>query len=160
MSQLQFEPVSNDETADAFGVLQAVARWLEQQGRRQRIANTRYETYLQWQAQSGNYRVTRAGKTVGIFSLVYEPLLDWTDVEVDEPVYWLRALCTHPDYRGLNVGGFAIEASLSLVDSNAPLYLDCVSGFLPSYYEKHGFESVATQEKDGYQITLLRHQNE
>ena len=153
---LRYGLVSNDQVEQAFGVLAATAQWLKSRGRKQRISETTLETYQSWQRDSANYAVWQADQIVGVFSLPFEDFLDWT--EFDKSALWLRALATHPDFRGQAVGEFAVRSACQLAEGK-PIYLDCVSDFLPGYYQNLGFQIVGRQIKkypDGeYDITLM-----
>jgi GNAT superfamily N-acetyltransferase len=163
MTSLQIRQVSDAETEISFAVLKRVAHWLETMGRRQRIAKTKFETYMKWQENGANYAVFHKSELAGIFSLPWEPLDEWPSFDTGRPVAWLRALATDPAHQGKGVGVFAVQQALSLADSSKPLFLDCVSGFLPNYYGQLGFETVATQtrqypdEPHCYDITLMKH---
>ena len=58
-----------------------------------------------------------------------------------------------------------MKSALQIVGPPEPLYADCVSDFLPGYYESLGFETLARQtryylgEQQPFDITLLRHPN-
>ena len=149
---------TDQEFDDAFAVLQSVANWLQAKGRRQRISATTLETYAAWQAAGQNYAVLEDQTIVGVFTLCYEVLTDWPNVAPSHTVPFLRALATHPDHQGKGVGVLALKSAGELSGSE-PLYLDCVSDFLPTYYSQHGFEPVQRQQRtysDGdYDITLM-----
>ena len=153
------------EAEAAFSVIQRVAVWLEEKGRRQRIANTGFDTYMKWQEDNANYVVLDDTEIAGVFSLPREGLDDWPMVDIKEPVVWLRALATDPTHRKKGVGAFAVKEALKLIGSTEPLYLDCVSDFLPSYYGSLGFETIERQTKQypgedqPFDITLMRHLN-
>lgn len=156
---MRVQPTTTHQFEEAFGVLQSVAKWLQAKGRRQRISATTVKTYATWQAAGLNYVVLDAGAIVGVFTLCHEVLIDWPGVAPTHPVPFLRALATHPDHGGKGVGAMAIESALELAGSE-PLYLDCVSDFLPSFYSQHGFKPIQRQVRtypDGdYDITLMK----
>lgn len=164
MSRWQVRKVDDRELHSAFSVLERVGDWLSKQGRRQRISKTKFSTYQDWQKEDVNFAVFDGAEIAGIFSLPKRGMHDWPDQENGSPVNWLRALATDPSYRGKGVGELAIRCSLKLI-ANDPLYLDCVSDFLPDYYQRHGFRIVAQQRKtfvdetDPLDITLLMHPN-
>ncbi len=156
--------VARDQMDRAYRIIAKTGEWLQQSGRRQRISSTTMETYRRWQNTGSNYVVVRGDQFVGTFSLVSEPLSDWPQLEMTGNVIWLRALATDPDFRGQGVGKYAIQSALQIIGNENPLYLDCVSGFLPNYYMNHGFELIAEQtiewhESGQMQISLLRHLN-
>ena len=155
---LHVERTTDARFDEAFDLLSAVGKWLEAKGRRQRISATTQETYARWQAAEQNYVVLDDTTIVGIFTVCDEILNDWLDFVPNTPVPFLRALATHPDYRGCGVGSAGIAAAINMV-APRPLYLDCVSDFLPDYYAANGFQEVARQVRtypDGdYDITLM-----
>ena len=152
------ERVCDTDVEDAYDVLRVVAEWLKSLGRRQRISATSFDTYLRWQSAGANWIVREDADMAGVFTVIPETLDVWPSVTEEVPV--LRALATHPDWRGRGVGAFGIEAALEIARPHELLYLDCVSDFLPSYYAAHGFEKVARQDRtiDGepWDITLMR----
>lgn len=150
---------------EAFDVLQLVAAKIAQSGRQQRISKTSLATYESWQAEGANYLVMDQNAIAGLVTLRQELLNDWPDSGEPAPVWMLRALATHPDYTARGVGTFAVRHAIALVDELTPVYLDCVSGFLPDYYQRLGFEPVARrdyQDDDGdtYDITLMRYRRQ
>ena len=156
--------VSDQQVDAAYGVLEATAAWLTQLGRRQRIANTSREKYRRWQDEQVNYAVVLDDQIAGVFSLPNEEFVDWPEYGELGPAPWLRALATHPDFRGRQIGATAVTSALGLVDQGQPLYLDCVSGFLPGYYQALGFRHLGRQTRDDPQlgpleITLMGHAN-
>ena len=148
-----------EDPAVAFRVLERTAQWLEETGKKQRIAATTFQTYLNWQADNANFQVKFAERIVGVFSLPTEPLKDWPEISVDGPVLWLRALATDPEFRRQNVGSEAIQYAIK-VAKQRPLFLDCVSGFLPSYYSQQGFKLLRQKEVDGFEINLFKFSRE
>ncbi len=165
MNNLCVRPVLDEEAEAAFGVLARVAAWLKLKGRRQRIVNTTLGTYMTWQNDGANHAVLDDGQIVGIFSLPREPLDEWPMIAIEEPVAWLRALAIDPTHHRKGIGALAVTTALQIVGSPEPLYLDCVSDFLPSYYKSLGFETIACQtrrypgEENPLDMTLLRHRN-
>ncbi len=160
----QVQPVANEKLEDAYNVLRATARWLQRRGQRQRISNTSLKAYLAWQSAAANFAVY-AGETIaGVFSLPVEEFFDWPEYSNLGPAVWLRALATHPDFRGRQVGEFAVKSALDIVNPGEAVYLDCVSDFLPGYYSRLGFETLSRQIREypgegAYDITLMRHPN-
>lgn len=158
---LKLSALEDSRVEEAFGVLKQVGDWLESHGRRQRISNTSFESYAQWQSEHANFVVTQANQIIGLVTLRSEHLDDWPDWSNLGPVLMLRALATHPDHQGRGVGAFAIRESINVVGTRKAIFLDCVSDSLPEYYAKFGFAPVGQQVKaypDGevYDITLMQ----
>ena len=161
---LHVTPVADDEVDAAYEVLLEVGEAIERAGRSQRIAGTKPERYRQWQAAGANHAIRDETGIVGVFTVVEEVLEDWPDAGIEGPVPMLRALATRPCARGRDVGRAGVRAALRVV-AGRPLYLDCVSGFLPGYYESLGFVTLARQTRvflrEGLlDITLMRHDND
>ncbi len=157
----QFLTLPDSRVDEAYAVLQRVAEAIRARGRRQRIAQTSLETYRQWQSDKANYIVTEDDRIAGLLTLCRETLSAWQHVVGASKTRMLRALATHPDYSGRRIGEFAVNSALTLIEPDEYVYLDCVSGFLPDYYAKLGFETVARQDHrddDGsdWDITLMR----
>lgn len=156
----EFSSLDESRTHEAFEVLRCVGNWLDSRGIRQRISQTTIESYLQWQSEQANYVVSEGRQVIGLITIRQERLEDWPRFLDLGPVTMLRALATHPDFQGRGVGAFAIQQSLRRFNVQ-PIFLDCVSDTLPSYYARFGFESVDRQQKtypdgDTYDITLMR----
>ncbi len=154
--------VTDRQVEEAFAVLQATAAWLAQRGSRQRIAKISLEKYRRWQAADVNYAVCRDDQIAGVFSLPVEDFADWPEFRSRGSAIWLRALATHPDFRGRDVGKRAVQWALRQAGEHHAVYLDCVSGFLPQYYGQLGFELLARQVCDygvagRFDITLMCH---
>lgn len=156
--------VLNDSRVDeAFAVLQLVGRNIQSQGRRQRISNTTLDTYRLWQREHANFVVTDGpdGPIIGLVTLRDEQLDDWPSFVELGPVPMLRGLATHPEYLRQGIGDFAVRKSIETRPTGTTIYLDCVSGFLPSYYGRLGFQPVARQQQGdetegSYDITLMQ----
>lgn len=163
-----FMLLDDDRVDEAFAVLQLVGRTIESSGRRQRISKTTLVTYRTWQTQRANFIVTddSRGSIIGLVTLCDERLDDWPDFLELGPVAMIRALATHPDHVRTGIGDFAIRCAIEAHDKKksekqTAIYLDCVSGFLPSYYARLGFVTFAQQirEFDGdgaLDITLMQ----
>ncbi len=163
-SDLTIRLLEQAEVNSAFELLQATGQWLASMGKRQRIANTPLSSLQTWQSLGQLYGVFVDSEPAGIFALTVEQFQDWLDFQHLGEATWLRALATHPQYRGMDIGSTAIRYSLKILGTDSPLYLDCVAGFLPQYYARHGFEKLATQDReytnDGrYRIVLMKHSN-
>ena len=156
---LTVQPVTAETFEASWNVLTDAVAWTKSQGRRQRISNITRQTYMNWQSQAVNFSVWRAECITGVFSLPTQSFQSWPSHDTGKPAVWLRALATHSDYRGIGIGGFAIQFALFSIGCGTNLYLDCVAGFLPEYYQKMGFEFLDEQKTDGYEIVLMRHAN-
>ena len=159
--RLRVERVTEADVDAAFDVLADATHWLAQRGRRQRISRLTREVYGRWQREQGNFAVWAGTRIVGVFTLVREPLAEWPRVSIRGPVLWLRALATHPDHRGREIGRRAVRVAQALAAREAYLYLDCVSAFLPAYYAALGFEPIARQvietpDLGPLEVTLMR----
>ncbi len=154
---LSVRPTRDDEIDDAYNVLLEVRDWLIAKGRRQRIANTTRATYEELQSAGDNFVVLSGGQIAGVFTVAFQSLPEWPSVT--EKVFFLRALATKPDFRGKEVGATAVRFATTM-NAPTPVYLDCVSGFLPEYYQRLGFERVDRQlltcDDGDYDVTLMK----
>lgn len=163
--ELKTHPTTAPQFDAAFAVLKRVGAWLESKGRRQRIADTTRESYAAWQSDGCNHVVLCDDTIVGVFTLCRETLTTWEGVAPSHPVLFLRALATDPDWHGCGVGAFGIATAVELAAPEA-VWLDCVSDFLPSYYEQQGFHRIdrrivcsgEDQAQPQYDVTLMRSQ--
>jgi predicted N-acetyltransferase YhbS len=157
-----FSLLDDSQVEAAFAVLQRVGRWNRSQGRHQRISNMTLAVYQQWQSEHANHIVTEGNQIVGLVTLRRESLDDWPDYALLGKVLMLRGLATDPEHRHRGVGAFAVRRAVQLGDEREDIYLDCVSNFLPDYYETLGFEKIDRQIlsdpiDDGLDITLMRY---
>ena len=156
-----FSLLADSQVNDSFSVLARVVDHLMATGRRQRISKTGFDTYSQWQSERANYVVQDAGQIVGLVTLRQEFLEEWPEVHSLGRVPMIRALATDPAHRGKGIGAFALREAMKRCGQHEPIYLDCVSDFLPTYYASFGFTPVAQQWRDypddaPYHITLMR----
>ena len=156
---LTVQPVTAETLEASWNVLTDAVAWTKSQGRRQRISNITIQNYMNWQSRAVNFAVWREGCIAGVFSLPTQSFQSWPSHDTGKPVVWLRALATHPDFRGIGIGRFAIQCALVRIGCGTNLYLDCVAGFLPGYYQEMGFEFLDEQRTDGFKIVLMRHSN-
>ena len=160
--RLTFARLPDARVDESFGVLQLAADWLKQHGRKQRIARTSIDTYRSWQSEKANFVVMDGPAIVGLVTLRLEELTEWPGLAGTSAVQTLRALATHPDHRGRGVGALAVRGAIRQCPHGTPIYLDCVSGFLPGYYSQLGFEVVSRQQVtypdngETYDVTLMR----
>ena len=149
LQQLSSRPLSRSCNVSVPG-------W-NKRGRQQRIAHTTRERYQSWQSAGWNHVVLHEDTIVGVFTLCVEPLTDWLSAP-RHPVPFLRALATDPDWRGCGVGAFGIRSAIELA-APEPVWLDCVSDFLPGYYQQHGFHQIDRRDirtDDGdYDVCLM-----
>ncbi len=159
----QFKRIDDNYVEDGYHVLAKVGKWLESEGRRQRISKISMETYQGWQLENANYAISNDKQIVGVVSIRSEVLQDWPNRKGLGKVSVMRGLATDPDFQGLGIGKFAINCAIELCSiTDSTLYLDCVSDSLPRYYEGHGFRAIDQQVRtyeDGetYDITLMSH---
>ncbi|MEM7457154.1 MAG: GNAT family N-acetyltransferase [Planctomycetota bacterium] len=160
-SNRRFAQLEDDRVHEGFAVLQRAGEWLTSLGRRQRITNTTFDNYSLWQSDGDNYAVLESDRVVAVATLRLEVLKDWPDYSECGPSLMLRGLATDPDFRGSGAGTFAIDQIKSLRMDEGDIYLDCVSDFLPDYYQRHGFETIDQRilncpDEPPYDITLMQ----
>ena len=144
----EFRRIEDREVDRALQVLQRVSQWLQQKGLRQRISQTSTGKYRQWQERGVNFGVFDEDQLMGIVSLPIEPLEAWSLPDQHDDVRWVRALATDPSHQGRGVGVFAMDQTLQRTPREEEIFLDCVVGFLPGYYQGLGFVERARQEMD------------
>ncbi len=157
-----FSQLLDSRVEEAFALLHLVAKSIQSQGRSQRISKTSLDTYRNWQAEKANYIVTEDDQIIGLLTCRRELLEHWPDFIDLGPIWMLRAIATHPDHGGKGVGTLAVSEAVKRCGVGEPTYLDCVSEFLPSYYQKLGFEPIGQQVRsypdgESYDITLMRY---
>ena len=142
---LKFAALGSQQFERAIQLLNEVGKWNRSKGRHQRISDLSPETYAQWQSERSNFGISESGRLVGVVTLRKEQLLDWPEYLSKGEVWMLRALATHPDFRHRGIGEFAIANVKKMVAVGDSIFLDCVNEFLPTYYQSHGFEVIATR---------------
>jgi predicted N-acetyltransferase YhbS len=158
----RFSLLDDSQVEEAFAILRRVGQWNRSQGRRQRISNMTLAMYQHWQSEHANFVITERDKIVGLVTLRRESLDDWPAHVRLGKAWMLRGLATHPEHRHRGVGAFAVRQAVHWVNQREDIYLDCVSDFLPDYYEALGFEKIDRQilldpGNDGLDITLMRY---
>ena len=143
---LTFSRLDDSEINVAFDVLKQVIADIQVKGRRQRIVDTTFADYQAWQAEAANFVVKLDDEIVGLVTVRREILEGWSDFVQLGSVIMLRALATHPNHRGQQIGEFAVVSAVQKIGDES-VYLDCVDGFLPDYYERLGFQVVARQQR-------------
>ena len=163
MTDLSFCSLPDELFDSAYQVMTKVADEIRASGRKQRVAKIGEHTYKKWQAENANFVALFQGNIVGLATLRDEFLSDWPDYQSLGQVKMLRGLVTNPDFRGSRIGERFVGWILENLAVNDTVYLDCVAGFLPNYYQKLGFELIAKRENVtdsqgiSYNICLMRH---
>ena len=163
-TMLKFQPLPDCRIHESFLVLQTVGARIKESGRRQRISHITFETYLRWQQERANFIVTDDSDIAGLVTIRNEELKDWPKYIGLGRVQMVRGLATNPDFRGQRVGQFALTELIKQFGKQ-PIFLDCVTGFLPSYYAKFGFKvlceaTVSRPTRTGclqYEICLMKY---
>ncbi len=138
--------------------------WLRSRGIRKWTAPLPREIYREWQGRNANHGLFPNGDLVAVFSLVWGPLEEWPGVEDSDDVLWLHALATSRRHRHQGLGQDAVKRAFECAANQTDvLYLSCAlgAGFLPSYYQRLGFEQLQRETKHygeygAYDMVLMR----
>ena len=155
--EFEFRRLQPGEVMAAEDLLRQVAGEIRKAGRRQRVAETTREMLEQWQREQALWGVLDRRELLGVVAMRRETLLNWPDWVHLGPQWMVRGLATAPAHRGKSVGRFAMQRLLNRWVSE-PVYLDCVSQFLPEFYAGLGFRELARREQmfsDGRPIEIV-----
>jgi len=99
------------------------------------------------QQRGQNFGLFSGDTLTVILSLIREVSSYWKGELGERERWWLSTLATLPSLKGMKYGEKAVAKALTMMDAKGvkELYLDCVDvdNFLPSFYQKLGFEVIA-----------------
>jgi GNAT superfamily N-acetyltransferase len=82
---------------------------------------------------------------------------------VSEPHHYLVAIGVHPDFQGKGYGGQLLQAAIDMAESDVDsmgIGLDTGSESNQKFYEKFGFDLVATEQLDDKIMRFMFRRNE
>lgn len=137
-----FRLVTSGEVAATHALYLDVVAWLRAKGIRQWLRPLTAEEFAERQARGELFGAFNETRLVATVSLAFEEDDDWREHIGPEKRWWLKTLAVARAGGGQGVGEWTVRAcETHLGDGGAKeLYLECVDGFLPTYYECFGYE--------------------
>lgn len=139
---MEFRPVSPAEVPATHALYLEVADWLKGRGVRQWLHRLSLEEFAERQERGELFGGFSAGRLASTVCLAFENDDDWQQHIGPEKRWWLKTLAVVRAGGGRGVGEWTVRAAEThLAGAGAKeLHLECVDGFLPTYYERLGYE--------------------
>lgn len=144
-----FRQLNNDEQGAGYQLICDTVVWLKNMGINMWEKPLPCDVYSARQGRKENFGLFVDGQLASIVSLVRGAPACWRSEleEVGSNVMWICTLTTGNSFRGQHIGQLTVEKALAFLAqrNETGAYLDCVPGFLVSFYEALGFEALATR---------------
>lgn len=140
----EFRALRADEVDASYALYQQVRDWLRIKEIRLWLAPLPKEKFVARQTRGELFGLFVGEKLAVILALVHEMPSYW-QVEIGPGAqWWLSTLAASPEFRGRQFGRYAIARAAGHLRARKVdmMYLDCVAGFFPKYYEEGGFRTV------------------
>jgi hypothetical protein len=144
MNDISFRSLHADEFDDAYAIICEVTEWLLAKGIQQWERPFPMDRYRQRHDEGRNYGLFVGADLAVVGSLMPALPLYWGDYPAEKPMIWLSTLATALKFKGRKLGYRMLEQ----IDHHcraqgiANIYVDCVYGFLPGYYEAAGYQWI------------------
>ena len=148
MTQTEFRRLSADELDLGYAVYLSAVEWLKAQGIRQWVTPLSRSIYAARHERGENYGLFVEGQLGVIISLGPGTPAEWAEVLPESKTWWVHTLATRSDYHGQGFGALTLQHSLAYLKDQglSEIYLDCLAGFLPTYYTRQGFRQLSAQD--------------
>jgi GNAT superfamily N-acetyltransferase len=116
--------------------------WLRERAIRQWLVPLPFVSFQKRTYERINYGYFDGSDLLAVVAIFHHADEHWIDVLGSELQWWLSALAVRNASRGLGIGRRVVNLSCSEAAKRGAtnVYLDCVEGALPFYYESLGFE--------------------
>lgn len=156
-SGFSVEPALLEDLTSVQAILNNRCRWLAQRHIKQWPGGGFPQEVIQKSIESDGTYLARVGKEiVGTFSLT-DADSSWG--EFPGVALYVRRMATHSSWGGRDIGGAMLSwiSNQAARDARTSVRLSCVvnEGALVRYFEKTGFEQMATVEIDGVLSALM-----
>jgi predicted N-acetyltransferase YhbS len=147
-----FRRLGTAEFDSAYSIVCAATNWLLGNGIQQWLKPYPAHLYRKRHENGQNYGLFVADELAVVVSLIASKPVEWWEFLPESDVMWLATLASSPRFKGQNLGGLTLEKAESYLhqQGNTQVWLDCFygQGFLPRYYETHGYQSIARKLLD------------
>ncbi len=155
MNSIKFRVLTQSDLVVAYNiVIQSVTRLIRKQLPAWLVPYALYENRHVCRENYGLFLNQQLVVVVTLSASYHPP--DWTEYLPETDSIWLSSLCVADRYQGQGLGLYTLmQAEAFLRDQRQQaVWLDCYyrNGFLPNYYQAHGYTWVARKEfifKDG-----------
>ncbi len=165
MTNIEFRRISTpDELNAASSAYDVAFNWLAGKGIRQWLIHLSRADFERQQSAGQNYGLFCDGVLAVYVSLSWTTAPEWKNIHGATPAWWLKSLASGSPQNDRGLGGTCVERACAFLTSQGAenLYLDCLYGFLPSYYARLGFAHLDTQNisypPGVFQMVLMRRQ--
>lgn len=145
---LSFRQLSPHELDLGYAVYMSAFEWLNANGIRQWLVPLPRSVYAARHKRGENYGLFVEDQLAVIISLYPGTPPEWADILTESETWWVHTLAIKSDYRGRGLGALTLQHSVAHLRDQGLLeiYLDCLAGFLPTYYAKQGFTQLAARD--------------
>jgi GNAT superfamily N-acetyltransferase len=143
----EFRQLSTNELGLGYSVYLSAFEWLNAHGIRQWLVPLPRSVYTTRQERGENYGLFVADQLVVIVSLGPDTPPEWAEVLTESETWWIHTLAIKSDYHGRGLGALTLQHSLAYLKAQglSKIYLDCLAGFLPTYYARLGFTQLSAK---------------
>ncbi len=150
MKMQAFRQLNNEDESEGYQLICDTVVWLMNMGIKMWEKPLPRDVYAARQGRKENFGLFVDGQLASIVSLVRGAPACWCSEfeEMGSDVMWICTLTTANPFRGQRIGQSTVEQALAFLaqHNETGAYLDCVPGFLVSFYEALGFEALATRQ--------------
>ena len=136
-----------DEASHGYAVYLQAFAWLEAKGIRQWLIRYPEEKFMARVLRGESFGLFVGGEVAVILALALESSPYWLEATGPNPVWWLSTIATASQFRGRQLGRYAINAAVRRLSAAGAdvVFLDCVDnrGALPALYQQEGFAALA-----------------
>jgi predicted N-acetyltransferase YhbS len=147
-----FRRLAPAEIDSAYSIVCGATNWLLGNGIQQWLKPYPAHLYSKRHENGQNYGLLVGDELAVVVSLIASKPVEWCEVLPESDVMWLATLASSPRFKGQNLGGLTLDNAESYLrqQGNTQVWLDCFygQGFLPQYYETHGYQPVARKLLD------------
>ena len=146
----EFRKINNTEADGAYSIICQRTDWLNSKGIKQWTEPLPKPVFDNRQKSGQNFGLFCNDQLAVFLSLVKESIPYWQEGIGNADVWWLTTLASSVDSSGQDLGHITVRQAVDFLDGKnvTTLYLDCIDGFLPVYYERIGFRRIVQKDID------------
>ena len=149
-TKTEFKEIDNSRAEEAYSIVCQRTNWLHSKGIKQWSEPLPKPIFDDRQKNGQNFGLFCNAQLAVFLSLIKEGIPYWQEEIGDADVWWLTTLTSSIDFSGRKLGQVAVRQAIDFLEGKSitTLYLDCIDGFLPKYYERIGFKKVIQKDID------------
>jgi GNAT superfamily N-acetyltransferase len=139
----------------AYSIVCEATHWLLDKGIQQWLKPYPAKLYRERHEKGHNYGLFVGDELAVVVSLIggyASKPAEWREFLPESSVMWLATLASNPRFKGHNLGEVTLREAESylLQQGHTQVWLDCFygQGFLPNFYQTHGYQPVARKLLD------------